>query len=55
MSFVTAERMLKQADEIEQASKDDIDAVNNVWDKPRMQTFVDEQVKYLQHGIDEMM
>jgi len=47
--------MLKQAQEIEDAAKDDIDAVNNVWDKPSMQVFVDGQVRYLQHGIDEMM
>lgn len=47
--------MSKLAQQIEDASKDDVDAERNVCDKPMMQAFVDEQVKYLQHGINEMM
>lgn len=52
---LTAERMRKLAQEIENASKDDIDAEKDCCNRNTMQAFFDEQVKYLQHGINEMM
>lgn len=50
-----AERLEKLAAQIEGDSKDDIDAEEEVCTKGTMQSFVDDQAKYLQHGIDEMM
>lgn len=47
--------MTKLAQQIEDGSRDDVDAEKDVCNRPMMQAFVDEQVKYLQHGIDEMM
>lgn len=47
--------MQKLADKIEEDSKDDINAEKDVCNKQSMQEFVDAQVKYLQHGIKEMM
>lgn len=47
--------MSKLAQQIEDASKDDVDAEKDVCNRPMMQAFVDEQLKYLQHGIKEMM
>jgi len=52
---LVAERMAKFADEIENASKDDVDAELDVINRESMQAFLDAQTKYLQHGISQMM
>jgi len=52
---LVAERMTLLANKIDEESKDDVNAVKDVCNKETMQAFLDEQVKYLQHGINEMM
>lgn len=52
---LVAERITLLANKIDEESKDDVDAVKDVCNKKTMQAFLDEQVKYLQHGINEMM
>ncbi|CAD6574289.1 MAG: hypothetical protein CYPHOPRED_005400 [Cyphobasidiales sp. Tagirdzhanova-0007] len=52
---LVAERMSKLATEIEEAGRDDILAEKDVCNKESMQKFVNEQIEYLQFGIEEMM
>lgn len=47
--------MTKLAQQIEDASRDDVDAEKDVCNRPMMQAFVNEQVEYVQHGINEMV
>ena len=54
-SMLAAERMSKLATEIEEAGRDDILAEKDVCNKESMQKFVNEQIEYLQFGIEEMM
>lgn len=54
-ALLPAERMNLLASKIDEESKDDVHALKDVCNKDTMQAFVDEQIKYLQHGINEMM
>lgn len=46
---------MRLAKQIEDDSKDDVDAEKDVCNPAMMEAFVDEQFRYMQHGIKEMM